>query len=367
MTSKYLYTIITIARMLARRSLRDKTSLFFYIVFPLIFLVIFGGLFGNSSTSFKIDVINQSSQASSKTFISILQKSNIFKVTSSDSLSNSENMLDRSQIDGVLVLPPNFGALNKQGIPGGNVKVYYDQSDEQTASAIQTGINGLLTGVNTSLTHYKPPITVSEVATNSRGQTYFDFIFSGMLGFTIVILGLLGPSRSIPEFKKLGILRRLHTTPISSIQYVLASLLSSIVIGFLSIAVMFFVGFHFYHLHMIGSYSNLIIFLIISIVAIYGFGLAIGGWAKSEERGAPLTNLVSFPMMFLSGTFFPTYLMPLWLQNIAKFLPLTPVIEGLREIISQGKTILNLGPQLLLIGVWIIIIYVVAFTVFSWE
>lgn len=367
MGSKYLYTIITTAKVLTRRALRDKTALFFYVVFPLIFLVIFGGLFGKNSSNFTVDVINQSHHQAADSFIATLSKSGLFKVSSSTSLTNSENRLNRSQIDGVLVLPPSFGTINAHNIPTGNVKVYYDQSDLQTAQAIQTGLNGLLEGVNASLTKYVPPITVSEVNTNNRGQTYFDFIFSGMLGFTIVILGLLGPSRAIPEFKKQGILRRFHTTPISSVQYVLASLLSSIAIGFISIFIMFFVGFHFYHLTMVGSYLNLVIFLIISIVVIYGFGLAIGGWAKSEERAAPLTNLISFPMMFLSGTFFPTYLMPLWLQNISKFLPLTPVIDGLRDIISQGKTIMDLGPQLLLLAIWMIIIYVISFTVFSWE
>jgi ABC-2 type transport system permease protein len=118
---------------------------------------------------------------------------------------------------------------------------------------------------------------------------------------------------------------------------------------------------------MTGQWIDLVIFLTFSIIVIYGFGLAIGGWAKSEERAAPLTNLVSFPMLFLSGTFFPTYLMPEWLQHISKFLPLTPVIDGLRSIISEGKTLFDLGPQLLLLSVWLVIIYIVAFAVFKWE
>jgi len=367
MGTKYIFTIVTTAKILTRRYLRDRTALFFTIIFPLIFLVIFGSLFGKSNVTLSVDVINQSTHKISNTFIGVMNSTKLFKITSSNSLSSSESRLSRSQIDGVILLPQTFGAPNKAGIPSGNIQVYYDQSDEQTAQAIQSSLNGLLQGVNSSLVKYSPPITVSTVNTGNSGLTYFDFIFSGMLGFTVIILGLLGPSRSIPEFKRQGILRRFHTTPITSAQYVLASLISSTLIGFLSLAVMFFVGFHFYHLHMVGSYPNLILFLIISIVVIYGFGLAIGGWAKSEERAAPLTNLISFPMMFLSGTFFPTYLMPLWLQNIAKYLPLTPIIDGLRDIISQGKTILNLGPQLLLLAAWMVVIYIVAFMVFGWE
>jgi hypothetical protein len=100
-----------------------------------------------------------------------------------------------------------------------------------------------LEGINVYLTKYVPPLTVTVAKTNTAGETYFDFIFSGILGFTVVILGLLGPSRNIPEYKKQGILRRFNTTPMTSVQYVLASLVSGIVIGFLAIAVMFFVGF----------------------------------------------------------------------------------------------------------------------------
>ncbi len=196
--NEYLHTILTIGKTLTRRNLRDKTTMFFYVIFPLIFLVIFGGLFGHSSVSFNVAVINSSNQPYSKEFISQLTKSNLFKVSNSTSLTDSENQLNRSQIDGILVLPKDFGSLNSKGLPTGNVQVYFDQSDEQTASAIQSSVNGLLGGISSSLTNYKPLLTATTVSTNTRGQTYFDFIFSGMLGFTIVTLGLLGPSRAIP-------------------------------------------------------------------------------------------------------------------------------------------------------------------------
>jgi ABC-2 type transport system permease protein len=100
---------------------------------------------------------------------------------------------------------------------------------------------------------------------------------------------------------------------------------------------------------------------------ILGIGLAIGGWAKNERQAAPLGNLVVFPMMFLSGTFFPRFLMPEWLQNVSAFLPLTPVIDGLRLITTEGKTYLDLLPQLGLLLGWMVVIYIIAFRVFKWE
>jgi ABC-2 type transport system permease protein len=71
--------------------------------------------------------------------------------------------------------------------------------------------------------------------------------------------------------------------------------------------------------------------------------------------------------MFLSGTFFPRFIMPEWLQNVSNVLPLTPVIDGIRLIATEGKHLVDIGPQLGLIGIWMIIIYLIAFRVFRWE
>jgi ABC-2 type transport system permease protein len=95
--------------------------------------------------------------------------------------------------------------------------------------------------------------------------------------------------------------------------------------------------------------------------------LAIGGWAKNERQAAPLANIVVFPMLFLSGTFFPRFLMPEWLQTLSNYLPLTPVIDGLRMIITEGKSLLEIGPQIALLAVWMVVIYIIAFRVFRWE
>jgi ABC-2 type transport system permease protein len=72
-------------------------------------------------------------------------------------------------------------------------------------------------------------------------------------------------------------------------------------------------------------------------------------------------------MMFLSGTFFPRFLMPAWLQSISGFLPLTPVIDGIRLIATEGKNFIDILPQIGLIGAWFVVIYLIAFKVFRWE
>jgi len=98
-----------------------------------------------------------------------------------------------------------------------------------------------------------------------------------------------------------------------------------------------------------------------------GIGLAIGGWASNERQAAPLGNIVVLPMMILSGTFFPRYAMPDFLQRITDYLPLSPVIDGVRLIATEGKSLLDIGPQLLIVAVWMVVVYIIAFRVFRWE
>ena len=131
--------------------------------------------------------------------------------------------------------------------------------------------------------------------------------------------------------------------------------------------VMFIVASSVFNLTVVGNWAELIIFLIFSIITILGIGLALGGWAKNERQVAPLSNIVVFPMMFLSGTFFPRFLMPEWLQGISYYLPLTPVIDGIRLIANEGKGLIDILPQIGLLGAWLVIIYIIAFKVFRWE
>ncbi|MNT28957.1 ABC-2 type transporter [compost metagenome] len=144
-------------------------------------------------------------------------------------------------------------------------------------------------------------------------------------------------------------------------------MIGQVFIGLISLAVMFIVAILVFKLNIVGNYFELALLLILGIITILGIGLALGGWAKNERQVAPLANIIVFPMMFLSGTFFPRFLMPEWLQNISAFLPLTPIIDGIRLIATEGKHLIDILPQVGLIGLWMVVIYAIAFKVFRWE
>jgi ABC-2 type transport system permease protein len=221
--------------------------------------------------------------------------------------------------------------------------------------------------INKQLVDIKTPFTVTQISTNTESLTQFDYTFAGLLGFAIIGLGIFGPVNVFPELKKQGVLRRLHTTPLKVWEYFVANVMSQGLIGLLAIAILFGFSLTVFDLQMRGSYIAFFVFVLISIVMIYGIGLAIGGWAKNERQAAPLSNLITFPMIFLSGTFFPRFLMPEWLQSITNYLPLTPVIDGIRLIVTEGKTLIEISSQIAVISIWAVIIYIIAFRVFRWE
>ena len=364
-----LFTIITFAKVSIRRYFRDRVALFFTVVFPLIFLFIFGGIFGkNSDTSFHVALINQSNTAFAQKIDNQLSNQKVFKVDPNiKTLQQAQDKMSRSEIDAAIVLPPGFGNTQNKQFPTGKATVYYDQNSAEAATTVQSILQGEFQSINGTLVKNQTPLSVDSKATNQSGLSRFDYTFSGLIGFSILGLGIFGPVNYFPQMKKQGILRRLHITPLKVWEYFVASVISNAVIGLFSIGVMFAVAFSVFHFHMNGNFLELAVMVMLGILVIFGIGLAVGGWAKNENQAAPLANIISFPMMFLSGTFFPRFLMPEWLQHVTTFLPLTPVIDGIRLVATEGKHLTEIGPQLGLIGIWTIIIYAIAFRVFRWE
>ncbi len=366
---KAFLPVITFARISIKRAFRDKTAIFFIFLFPLIFLFIFGGLFGRqSSVSFKIALINQSNSDFSRQFVEQAHSNKALKIDNSlASLNDAQEKMSRSQLDAAVVLPADFGVVKNGQYPSGEAKIYYTNNSQSAAQTLQSVLDATFAGINQQFVKSDAPFKVSSEQLNTKSLRQFDYTFAGLLGFSIIGLGIFGPVNYFPELKKSGVLRRLHTTPLQVWQYFLANVISQAFIGLLSILLMFIVAMLVFHLKISGNVLELIPFIILSITTILGIGLAIGGWAKDQNQSAPLTNILVFPMFFLSGTFFPRFLMPQWLQKVSNFLPLTPVIDGIRLITTEGKHLTQLGPQLGMMAVWIVIVYLIAFRVFRWE
>lgn len=351
-----------------RRLFRDRLALFFTFLFPLIFLFVFGALSSHGSVSLSVAVVNESKSPFANQFVRTLDQQKLLKVNKEvTDFATANQKMSRGELDATIELPQDFGVIKNGQYPSGQAIVHYTQNNEQAAGTLASILQATFQGINAKFVKTETPFTVVSKETNTHSLSAFDYTFTGLLGFAILGAGIFGPMNYFPELKKMGILRRLHTTPLRVWQYFLSAMLSNAVTGLLSIAVMFVVAIAVFHLKVIGNILELAVFLAFGIILILGIGLSLGGWAKNERQAAPLGNIIVFPMMFLTGTFFPRYLMPEWLQRITTFMPLTPVIDGARMILAEGRSLLDLGPQLGIMAVWLVIIYIIAFRVFRWE
>ncbi len=365
---KQARSTFSLAKFFTKRYFRDKVGLFFTFVFPVMFLVIFGFIFGGETTpSFNVALINRSDSEFSKAFVEQSKNSEVFKITETQDFEAAKQDIERGEKDAIVELPENFGDPNKQNLPSGTITVYSDQSDEQLTATLNTVLQGTVDGINSEIVKTADPITLETKSLQTANLSRFDYLIAGIIGFSLMSLGIFSMSEGFTGDKKSGALRRMEVAPIKSWHIIIATGLNRIVVGIVSVAALFVVAVVVFDFNMRGDYLSLLAMVIISTFCMFGFGMAIAGWAKDGNQAAPLANLVTFPMMFLSGVFFPVFLMPIWLQSIAAFLPLTPIVDGLRMILTEGKTIFDIGAQLAVIAVWTIIIYVVSFKVFRWE
>ncbi len=231
----------------------------------------FGGFSSGSGSdiSFNVGLINQSDSSFAKNFTNQLQNSKTFKVNKEvTTLDQAKDKMSRSEIDAAIVLPPDFGTVGSNGIPSGDVKVYYDQNNEQSAQALTAVLQSEIKNVNAKYVTIEEPFTVTPQSTNEKGLTKFDYTFAGLVGFSIMGLGVFGPVNYFPEMKKQGVLRRLHITPLRSWEYFVSSVLSNAVIGLFAIGIMFLVAIGHFHFHMVGNYFEMALFIVFSILSI---------------------------------------------------------------------------------------------------
>ena len=360
--------VLAIFKVTNLRFVRDKTALFFTILFPLIFLLIFGPLFGSedSAPSFNVAVFDEAQNDFSERFLEMGQEDDLLVIKEVEDRAEAEDLISRAELDAILTLPPTFGVAD-QGPPSGELIISYSEGEAQAGQTFSSVMRAILGSINQEIDPYQPPFIVTEEPINVNSLKPFDYVFSGMLGFSILSLGIFSMAQGFASDKKTGSIARLQAAPIRAWQVVVGTAMNRIIAAFVSVAILFLAAVLFFDFSMQGDWISFIVVIVLGIISMFGIGLVIAGWAKNENQAAPVANLIATPMMFLSGSFFPRFLMPEWLQNATNYLPLTPINDSLRLILTENKTLLDLGPQILAIVVWTVITFILAAKVFKWE
>ena len=353
--------------------IRNRAAVFFSLFLPLIIMLIFGVLNFEGSTEIELGVVDEADNEASAAFLERLGEYEYLILIEGDREAELAE-LEEGDRGFVLVIPAGWStpapgaesglvAYAASGDPGQAqvAEGLLQQAVGQALFAPDAGSGG---GGGAGGGGFAPPLTFESV--ESRDLGYIDFLVPGIVGMTIMQLGLFGVAFGFVQLKRTGALRRLFATPTSPAYFLSAQVLSRLIIGLAQVAILFGVGIWF-GLQMFGDYLSLLVIVLIGSAIFLAVGFAIAGWAKNEDQAAPVANLVSLPMMFLSGVFFPREAMPDFLAGITGFMPLTYVNEALRAVVNEGAGLLSLGPQLLGMGVWVVITFVLAVRMFRWE
>ncbi len=347
---------------------RNRAAVFFSLFLPLIIMLIFGVLNFEGTTTIQLGVVDEAQNDASRRLGRGLEAYEYIELSSgSRDLQLTE--LEEGNLDFVLVIPLGFDPQ-----PGQETGLVAYASTVDPAQA-QVGQGLLQQAVGEAIfapANGGPPgggsgaAPVSFETVESRDLGYIDFLVPGIVGMTVMQLGLFSVAFGFVQLKRTGALRRLFATPTSPAYFLGAQVASRLIIASFQVAILFGVGIWF-GLQMFGDYASLAVIVLLGSIIFLAVGFSIAGWAKNEDQAAPVANLISLPMMFLSGVFFPRDAMPDFLASITQYMPLTYVNEALRAVVNDGAGLTSLGPQLLGMGIWTVITFVLAVRLFRWE
>lgn len=340
---------------------RNRGAIFFSLLVPLMIMTIFGLInFGNGTPSVNVGVVDQAHNQVSGRIISSLAGVKAVKLHTG-TLESEKHELQQGNRDLVAVIPASIG----QGST--SITAYYNQGNPQNSQVAIAIMNQFVDRASFAFAGISPALTLDTRPVQSRNLTYVDFLVPGMIALSIMQTGLFGVVFTFVQWKQRGVLRRLMATPMRVRDFFFSQLVTRLSTVALQIGVLIAVGLLAFHFHFQG---NLLYVLLVGIAGggiFLAMGLAISGASKSEETAAPIANLVSLPLMFLSGVFFPRSSMPSWLQGITQYSPLTYVSDALRSISIDGASLWAVRTDLLGIFIWLAIAVVIATRLFKWE
>ncbi len=345
---------------------RNRVALFFSLFLPLIIMLIFGVLNFEGSTSISLGIVDEADSEASAAFLERLSEYEYLEITEGNLGSELQELEDGDR-GFVLVVPPDY-----QPPFGGETGLvaYASTSDPSQAQVgqglLQQAVAGAMAADFPGSIPDIPRVGLTFESVESRDLGYIDFLVPGIVGMTVMQLGLFGVAVGFVPLTRTGALRRLFATPTSPAYFLSAQVASRLVLGYVQVAILIGIGIWF-GLQMFGSWLVLAVIVGLALLIFLAVGFAVAGWAKNEDQAAPVANLISLPMLFLSGVFFPRDAMPEFLRGITQYMPLTYVNEALRGVMNDGAGLVDLGPQLLGMGVWAVITFVIAVRLFKWE
>jgi ABC-2 type transport system permease protein len=361
---KYNNTRATLAIALAsfRSIIRSPSAVVFSLAFPLIFIVVFANIGGGGVT---MEVGVAKTCDTTGPVYRVLEKTSVVHLIKNQSAAEMTTNLKKGDMDAIIDIQKNNSR------PAYTLNVQYTTASAQKDAILKSLLYSIFYKVNSyGNTVPQPVAELKEATVQGREYKYIDFILPGMLGFSLLSSGVFGTAFVFLSLRLTLVIKRFFATPVRKYSIVLGEALARLVFSWIGALFIITVGHYFFGftlVHGLTTVVNMLILSAIGLIIFMGFGFIISGIAKNESTVPPLSNIITLPQFLLSGTFFATTAFPSWLQGLSNILPLTYLNNAMRNVAFEGAGLGDVTHDLLILGIWFIIVYAVAVKTFKWE
>jgi ABC-2 type transport system permease protein len=349
----------------------QPTAIVFSLLFPIIFILIFGAFGSGGGASYRI-TLAPGADTTSPFFEAMKMHPQLRVVRYADTIQRNKDLV-RGRLSAVIDIQKSTDSLH----PGGYViGVSSTSASNNTIGAVMQILDYVKlkyefirlekTSGNTGEYFQIEQPTIREV----RKYRQIDFILPGQLGFSILFSTLFGIAFTFYSLREQLVLKRFYASPVHKIHILLGIGMSRLFFQLMNVIVLVLFGHFFLDFtlqHGILTIIEMILMTIVMLFLLMGVGLIFSSIVKSDASIPLLINLFGFPQMLLSGTFFPIEVFPKWLQQICQFLPLTQFNNAIRKISFEGLSILDCWKEIGILGIWMVVIYAILVRVIRWE
>ncbi len=339
-----------------RGFLRDKASVFFAIIFPLMFLVLFGGIFGDQSQS-KVDLVQVGDVALFDELPGPAREAfdDTFSVEHSSDLGAAVAEVQDGDADVAVEMRD------------GELVAHFTRTDQVKAAIVQGALRAFVDGANVAATGQPPAYSLTTEPVEDDSLTTIQFVTPGLLGWAIAMSAAFGAAATLQGWRQSKLLRRLQLAPVSTRTVVGARVAVTVTIALVQMAIFLGLGAAAFDLRLSGFWWASIPLLVVGTLCFMAVGLFAGAVTTTVEGAVNMANFLVLPMAFLGGSFFPLDAAPAWLQTVANVLPLYWLNEGMLDLLVRGE-----GPAAMLAPMGVLAAFALVLTLlsarlFRWE
>ena len=346
---------------------RDRGALFWTIAFPVIFVVLFGSIFSGGPTTFAVGWVDQDQSAASANLrqgfaaISLLD----LKDASQD---NALAQMRDGKLDAIIVVPAGLGAaMASSGTASApfQLTLYTDPSKATASGTVEQIVAQVVGGMNQALSGKPPALAVEPQPLQTENLTSAAYFVPSILAMALMQLGVFAAIPLVAQREK-QILKRLGATPLARSTLVGSNVFMRLLIAVVQTVIIVGIGVVLFGVSVLQPLAVAAL-VVLGAVTFVSIGYVIASYARTEDSANTLASVVQFPLMFLSGIFFPIAFMPQWLQPVAALLPLTYLGDALRQTMVGGAAYAPLYVDVLVLAGWLIVTFLISARYFRWQ